>query len=140
MLDTIPSKSEIEKLIGSNPYKAWDQIIKYVDNNYVMDILWEKGRKDYIYEMKFRKSGKTLCALYPKTGSFGFMVIYGKLEREKFEEQKAEFSKYINDLYDEATTYHDGKWIMVDVKDITYIEDMKKMLIIKKKPNKKAQK
>jgi len=36
----------------------------------------------------------------------------------------------------EAKTYHDGKWIMFELVDNTLFDDMRKLLAIKRKPNK----
>ena len=43
------------------------------------------------YEYKYRMGGKTLCALYAKENSFGFMIILGEGERNKFEMQRELF-------------------------------------------------
>lgn len=40
-------------------------------------------------------------------------------------------------LYKNTTTYHDGKWVMIELKDLSLLEDIKKLLLIKRKPNKK---
>ncbi len=84
MLEQPPTLEEIKKLLGNTAYQAWIELENYIKSNYNMDTLWDIGRKAGIYEYKFRKSGKTLCALYVRNKSFGFMVIYGKVEREKF--------------------------------------------------------
>lgn len=136
MLEKNPSEKELIELIGNKAYDAWRAVENFVNEKYNMDVLWDKNRGENIYEMKFRKSGKTLCSMYARKGSFGFMVIYGKTEREKFEEEK--FSSHVGKIYDETKTFHDGKWVMLDIKDLSYIEDMKKMILIKKKPNKKV--
>lgn len=53
-----------------------------------MDVLWDTGRKAGVCECKFRRRGKTLCALYVKDDSFGVVVIFGASEQEKFEEHR----------------------------------------------------
>lgn len=40
-------------------------------------------------------------------------------------------------IYEEAETYHDGKWMMFYPKDSTMFEDFMKMLKIKRRPNRK---
>lgn len=67
----------------------------------------------------------------------GFMVIMGKAEREKFEMHRQDFSADILKIYDEAETYHDGKWMMFYPKDSAMFEDYLKMLKIKRRPNRK---
>ena len=41
------------------------------------------GGKNWTYEYKYRRGGKTLCALYAREGCMGFMVIFGKEEKGK---------------------------------------------------------
>ena len=50
-----------------------------------MERLWNTGGKNWTYEYKYRRSGKTLCGLYAKSNHVGFMIIFGKDERAKFE-------------------------------------------------------
>lgn len=65
------------------------------------------------------------------------MVILGKRERDKFEMQRKLFSKEVQTLYDEATTYHDGKWIMFELRDTGLFSDIEHLLQIKRRPNRK---
>lgn len=102
-----------------------------------MEQLWNRGGKAWTYEYKYRKGGKTLCALYAKERTLGFMVILGKDERAKFEMQRELFSNEVEMIYDEATTFHDGKWIMFELKNTELFNDMERLLLIKRKPNRK---
>jgi len=137
MLNAIPTDTEIEQLLSPKIYAAWESIVDFIKQNYSMDILWDIGRKAGKYECKFRKGGKTLCALYARENSFGVMVILGKNEREKFEEHKASFSAKMQQLYDNTHQYHDGKWLMVDVTDATNLTEIQQLIVIKKKPRSK---
>jgi hypothetical protein len=57
-----------------------------------MEQMWNHGGKKWTYEYKYRRGGKTLCALYAKEQTIGFMVILGKDERTKFESMREMFS------------------------------------------------
>ncbi len=61
----------------------------------------------------------------------------GKAEREKFENTRGEFTPYMNDFYENTHQYHDGKWLYLDLTSEVSVEDVKKLLLIKKKPNRK---
>lgn len=102
-----------------------------------MERIWNNGGKAWKYEYKYRRGGKTLCALYAKENTIGFMIIFGKGEREKFEAAREEYSEIVQAFYDEATTYHDGKWVMFEMTDTSLFADLEKLLLIKRKPNKK---
>ena len=102
-----------------------------------MERLWNNGGRKWKYEYKYRRGGKTLCALYAIENSFGFMVILGKGERDKFEMQRELFSNEVQTLYDEATVYHDGKWIMFELRNTELFSDIERLLEIKRLPNRK---
>lgn len=65
------------------------------------------------------------------------MVIFGKDERAKFEADKQSYSLEVQKVYDESKTYHDGKWMMFELTDASLFDDMGKLLLIKRRPNKK---
>lgn len=69
--------------------------------------------------------------------SLGFMIIFGKDERVKFEEIRETLSDPVCRQYDEATTYRDGKWVMFEPTDTYEFDDYMKLLAIKRKPNRK---
>ena len=102
-----------------------------------MERLWNLGGKAWNYEYKYRRGGKTLCALYLKKGSSGFMVIFGKGEQEKFEENRQKFSSRIQEIYDSSTTYHDGKWMMFPADDSSLFDEYLNLLMIKRRPKQK---
>ena len=83
------------------------------------------------------EGGKTLCSLYAKKTCVGFMIIFGKDERAKFEEIRDTLSDSVCSQYDQAKTYRDGKWVMFEPTDTSEFEDYIKLLAIKRKPNRK---
>ncbi|WP_195408024.1 DUF3788 domain-containing protein [Bacteroides congonensis] len=131
----IPTPDTLENLIGKELYNVWTSLCQLIEQKYNMEQLWNYGGKAWKYEYKYRRGGKTLCALYAREQAFGFMVILGKDERAKFELQREAFSNETLKTYDEATTFHDGKWIMFELKDASLFSDMERLLSIKRKPN-----
>ncbi len=137
MLDTIPNEEEMTALVGKSLYNVWKKLCAFIDEQYDMDCLWNKGGKAWKYEYKYRRGGKTLCALFARENCVGFMIILGKDERSKFEADRGNYSKKVQEKYDEAQTYHDGKWIMFEPVDTSMFDDFMKLLYIKRKPNRK---
>ena len=86
MLDKIPSTEELAALVGSSLYDVQQKICIMIDEKYDMDCIWNKGGKAWTYEYKYCRGGKTLCALYARQNCIGFMIIFGKAEREKIAE------------------------------------------------------
>ena len=93
MLDTIPNEEVMTDLVGKSLYDVWNKLCALIDENYDMDRLWDKGGKAWKYEYKYRRGGKTLCALYARENCVGFMIILGKNERLKFETDRDNYSK-----------------------------------------------
>ena len=130
-------KEELEKLVGIDKVNIFYDIVDEITKLYDMEQIWNNGGKKWTYEYKFRKGGKTLCAFYFKDNTLGFMIIFGKDERIRFEEIRSELSSEVLETYDNAETFHDGKWVMFDITNNSIIEDLKKLLFIKRKPNRK---
>lgn len=132
-----PSSSAVKELIGSDKSSIWDNLTASIEELYDTDRIWNKGFGDWIYEYKYRRGGKTLCAFYAKQDIANILIIFGKAEREKFELQREKFSEQILSIYDESQTYHDGKWLWIPIDEKLSIEDILNMLKIKRRPNRK---
>ena len=131
----IPTPETLEALTGKKLYDLWTSLHQLIEQKYNMEQMWNHGGKKWTYEYKYRRGGKTLCALYAKEQTIGFMVILGKDERTKFESMREMFSNAAQKIYDETTTFHDGKWLMFELKDSSLFNDIERLLSIKRKPN-----
>ncbi len=137
MLENIPSQSTMTELLGKSLFDVWQELCSTIDEKYEMDRIWDTGGKNWTYEYKYRRGGKTLCSLYAKDNCIGFTIIFGKDERMKFEDIRDTLSPAVCGRYDEAKTYHDGKWVMFEPTDTVEFDDYMKLLAIKRKPNRK---
>ena len=88
-------------------------------------------------ELKFKQGQKTILTIYIHDDKYTFLVIFGKKEREIFETTRNDFSPFILNYYDNSKTFHDGKWMFIDVSTLEQLEEIKKLIQIKKKPNRK---
>ncbi len=137
MLENIPSAEQLSQLLGAQLYEIWQKLCDLIEKEYDTERLWNKGGKDWTYEYKYRRGGKTLCALYARENRLGFMVVLGKDERVKFENDRDNFTKEVQSVYDGAQTFYDGKWVMFEPSDSSLFDDFIKLLKIKRKPNRK---
>lgn len=112
--------------------KVSEETIIFMRGKYVLDEV--SNGKDVL---KFRHGNKTILTITIYPNHFNFLIIFGKKEREIFEKIAHEFSDNINKIYNDSKTYHDGKWMFFEVRDLQTLEEMKKLIIIKKKPNRK---
>lgn len=137
MLEKIPNAEDMVSLIGQPLYDVWNELCSLINEKYDMEYLWNQGGKAWTYEYKYRRGGKTLCALYARENCVGFMIILGKDERLKFEADRNNYSTEVQKVYDKTKTYHDGKWLMFQPTDTTLFDEFVKLLSIKRKPNRK---
>jgi hypothetical protein len=115
--------------------KVSEETIRFMRGKYALDEV--PGKYYDIDCLKFRQGKKTILSINIHENHYDFQIIYGKAEREKFEMQRDKFPKYILEVYDKAHTYHDGKWMLISVKNLAELETVKKMILIKKNPNRK---
>lgn len=137
MLEKIPDTIELEKLVGKEKQLVFQKICKRIDSLYEMDTRWNTGGKKWVYEYKFARGGKTLCAFYFKPQVLAFMVILGKEQREIFEQDKSLYHPKVVQIYEQTPTYYDGKWLLLELEDVTYLEEIERLLKIKRKSNRK---
>lgn len=117
-------KSELQKVS--------EETMRFMRGKYVLDEVGDG--KD---ELKFRRGGKTVLTIYIREDRYDFLVIFGNVERGKFEAQRGEFPQNIQNIYDNSKTYHDGKWMLIPVTDLEMLEAVKQLVLIKKRPNRK---
>ena len=88
MPERVPDAEQMTALLGEALYGIWSQLCALIDEHYDMERLCGSGGKAWTYEYKYRRGGKTLCALYARENCVGFMVILGKDERRRFENER----------------------------------------------------
>ena len=134
VLKEIPTREALRALMGEEKLVAWERMALIIDSLYDMETLWSDGGKRWKIEYKYRRGGKTLCCLYAKEGCFGLMIIFGLEERARVDAMRDALSAGTVRAYDEAQTYHDGKWVMFD--EALPGKDLVRLLAVKRRPNK----
>lgn len=74
---------------------------------------WEKG-----WNIKFRKSGKTLCTIYPRESYITAMVVVGRKEKEAVEAMLWDCTPRMREIYRGAKEGNGQRWLMVDLEDV----------------------
>ena len=130
--DHDPTEKEILATIGVAD--LWLDLNQYLDQRY--DFLPDQvfyGKK-YGWTIRYRKSGKTLCSLFPESGAFTALVVLGRKEGEKASQILDELSPATRKLIESAKQLHDGKWLWIRVLEPAHVEDVKRLLATKRKP------
>jgi len=139
MTNKIKPYSEVEAKLGKAS-GAWEKLTGHIRYHYEMDEIWQEGNPNHKHHsnLLFRRGGKTLITLCIREGYFIACVVFGKDEREKFEEQRKSFGEAVCKEYDSAEVYHDGKWLGFEIHDELLIDDIIRLIKIKRKPNRKV--
>ncbi len=133
--DAPPTPRQIESWIGKRAYGFWMRISEMIEHGYpgVFTPQWLYGGKKHGWSLRYKKS-RSFCTFIPEKGRFLLLIVFGAEERQKVETIRYEISGITMQLYDEAKTYHDGKWLLLDVNSETVLSDIKKLLIVKRRP------
>jgi len=139
MLDkeNIPDRNEIVNYLGSDATEAWDDIASFIEDNYNFVPETVFGGKKYGWVVRYRMSGKSLCTLYPEKNAFTIQIVLGRKESEQAIDRLGEFNTSIAHLISETEQLHDGRWLWIRVLNRDISDDIKLLLQIKKKPQKK---
>jgi hypothetical protein len=87
--------------------------------------------------LKFRQGKRTILSINFHPDRYDFQIIFGKIEREKFEKLRNSFSAKMQDIYDNNKIFADGKWMLIPAADLETLQEVKKLIEIKKKSNRK---
>ena len=131
-----PKDSEVAEWVGDKAYEYWKQVTQFIERNYpnIFTPEWLYGGKKQGWSLRYKKS-KSFCTFIPEKGRFSLLIVFGAEEREKVEAIKDGLSAQTRKLYDDATTYHDGKWVRVTVDSAKLVEDVRQLLAVKRKPS-----
>ncbi len=131
------TEAEIQSFIeDSDAVKAWNHLNAYLSSNYELnrEILYYGDK--YGWLVRYRKTKRTLVSIFPEKLSFSFLIVFGKQEIGKFITSQSEFQPSIVEVFKNTKKLHDGKWIWIRVVDDSILEDLKKLIAIKRSPKK----
>ena len=129
--DHQPTDREILKTIGDTA--PWLELKQYLESSYdFASELVDYGKHGWT--IRYRKSGKTLCSLFPEKGAFTALVVLGKKEAEKALSMMDQFNASVRKLLDDTEQLHDGRWLWIRVRKQSDIDSIEELLKLKRKP------
>jgi hypothetical protein len=130
-----PTPSQIAAWIGRDAYGFWKRVTQLIEQNYpgVFSPEWLFGGKKHGWSIRYKK-GKSFCTLIPEKNRLAIQIVFGVEERAKMEAIRDELSSRTQKEYDKATTYHDGKWLLLTVDTDKAVNDVERLLAVKRKP------
>lgn len=130
-----PSDSETADWIGHEAYKYWKQVGRHIELGYpnVFTPEWLFGGKKHGWSLRYKKN-KSFCTFIPEKNNFALLIVFGAEDQEKVESMKDSLSVQTRKTYDDAATHHDGKWVVITVDSDIAMEDVRRLLAVKRKP------
>ena len=129
-----PSPALLKSWMGGKAYGFWTNVSEWIAKNYpdVFTPEWLFGGKKYGWYLRYKKS-KSFCSLIPERHQFVILIVFGAEERAKVETIRPQLSASTRKAYDNATTFHDGKWLSLRVRNPTAMDDVQQLLAVKRK-------
>ena len=134
-----PTDSAVADWVGKDAYRYWELITQLIEQNYpsVFTPEWLYGGKKHGWSLRYKKN-KSFCTLIPEKNRFALLIVFGTEERAKVEAIRNGLAKKTQKEYDQATTYHDGKWLLLVIDTARVVKDVMLLLAAKRRPiNKK---
>jgi len=130
-----PSEQEITDFIGEPAKGAWAKLRRFLKENYdiVPEMIFDKKHG---WDVRYRKSGKTLVTLTPEKGAVRILIVLGREECEKALSMRNELSPKMYKLIETTNQLHDGRWLWIRLCQTGDAEDIEKLLPVKRKPKK----
>ncbi|MDF2567455.1 MAG: hypothetical protein K0R90_911 [Oscillospiraceae bacterium] len=131
--DNPPSVEETSQFVG-NP--LWENLNDYIQSAYQLKpkFSYSKCSAQPGWNVKYQKSGKSLCTLYPMQGYFIALVVIGEKETQDTELLLPSLSVNVQELYQRTSFLCGGRWLMIDVTDKQTLKDVICLINIRVKP------
>ena len=119
----------------------WEALCRHVEEEYQSKPLFEySGCIPTGWNVKYKKSGRSLCTLYPMEGCFIALVVIGPHEKGAFDLALPLLSSYTQELYESKKDKNGLCWLMFEVRESGVLPDVKTCIEIRrgyKKQNEK---
>lgn len=69
------------------------------------------------WNIKYKKSGKSLCTIYLRESYFTVMIVVGRKEKEQVESILPDCTVELQEIYNQTKEGNGQKWLMIDLED-----------------------
>lgn len=128
-----PALEDITGSISGPATVIWSDINKFIQETYkaAPKIMYSTCAGKPGWNVKYQKSGKSLCTLYPESDGFTALVVISLATVPEVMAREKEFTPYVVNLVTSGKPYNDTLWLMIRVTDERIAEDVKRLLAIK---------
>lgn len=129
-----PSANEVKAYVDTPLWEMLDnhlrQTYKVEPKLFYSDCTMDDGAWKG-WNVKFRKSGRPLCTLYPKEGFFVTLIPVGPKEAAEADLKISLCSEYAQHVYRQAKPGFNGKSLALEVTDETILNDVKQLVALR---------
>lgn len=131
--DKEPSLDEISAYVGTT---QWLNINSWLQSTYrtVPKRSYSACSGAPGWNVKYQKSGKSLCTLYPGAEEYIALVVIGNKETAETELILSTLCPQIQEKYNRVPFVCGGKWLMIEIRDDQTLDDVKRLIEIRIKP------
>ena len=128
-----PSETQVKEFVGTPLFDSLDSHLrethkvkpKLAYSNCNMDGGAWKG-----WNIKYQKSGKSLCTLYPKQGYLQLLITIGVRGLDEAELLMPQCTEYIQNIFKHSGTAG-GKYLGIELRDEGVLHDVKNLIEIR---------
>jgi hypothetical protein len=122
-----PSAGEIRLVLGGK-YELWERVIHTVEADDRVSGEWTTWGGGW--NVRYRRGGKSLVALYPQQGGFVAQVVLGRAQAEQA--LALDLGDEVGKMLREQPQLRDGKWLYIPVLTTADVEDVERLIELKR--------
>lgn len=128
-----PTFEEIKVYMNTEGYALWDGIHRFIQETYGSKpkTAYSKCSGKPGWNIKYQKSGKSICTLYPEKNGFVVLVVITLELASIVQNMKSEIGAEILNMINTAKPFNGTVWLMIPVYNENVLEDLKKILSLK---------
>ncbi|KPU45520.1 hypothetical protein OXPF_07530 [Oxobacter pfennigii] len=128
-----PSYDEIAGYMDEAAQGLWQAMNSFVRERYnaSLKIMYSKCSAKPGWNVKYQKSGKSLCTLYPEKKGFVVLVVVKLGLLPVIEGIWREFQPQVVETIKTAKPFNNTLWLMIEVNDRETFNDVKQLLLLK---------
>ena len=122
-----PELAQIGAYIAS---PLWEDLCGYLEKTYAVSPVVAHSICSGApgWNVKYKKSARSLCTLYPAQGYFICLVSIGAKEAMEAELLLAGCTDYVRELYWGCKPFNGGRWLMIEVRSPEILADVKTLI------------
>jgi hypothetical protein len=125
----LPSEEDLHEALSSTA-SLWREITGFVLMKYPKAIQeWKYAGKNFSWSYRLKDKKRVIIYLLPGDGYFRAAFVFGQKATDKI--MNSTILEKIKEELRNARVYAEGRGIRIDVKDITIINNIKKLIEIK---------